>query len=70
MPATQNVCTARFDESVARAGPAGLMAAGPESATDPENAERLSEDLIAMMDRKTVGQIRVEAGGRGGKDNR
>ena len=52
------------------AGPAGLLAAGPEGATDRERAERLSEDLIAMMDRRTVGQIRVEAGGRGGKDNR
>ena len=52
------------------AGPAGLLAAGPEGATDRESAERLSEDLIAMMDRRTVGHIRVEAGGRGGQDNR
>ena len=44
------------------------MAAGPEGATDRESAERLSEDLIAMLDIWTVGQIRVEAGGRGGKE--
>ena len=48
-------------------GPAGLMAAGPESATDHENAERLSKDLIAMMDRRRANKSRGRR--RGGKDN-
>ena len=49
------------------AGPAGLLAAGPEGATDRESAERLSEDLIAMMDRRRATKIRGRREGRKGQ---